>query len=124
MSENITIAKQVLVSDRDRHVIAFGCDTEANPGVQDPLAIRFSDQESLTDWRTQTTNTAGELRLGSGSEIVTALETRQQILVFTDTTLYSMQFLGPPFTFGGNSSTISGGGRNGSTSTVGLGGTT
>ena len=98
-----TIAKQVLVSDRDRHVIAFGCDTEANPGVQDPLAIRFSDQESLTDWRTQTTNTAGELRLGSGSEIVTALETRQQILVFTDTTLYSMQFLGPPFTFGVNS---------------------
>ena len=98
-----TIAKQVLVSDRDRHVIAFGCDTEANPGVQDPLAIMFSDQESLTDWRTQTTNTAGELRLGSGSEIVTALETRQQILVFTDTTLYSMQFLGPPFTFGVNS---------------------
>ena len=98
-----TIAKQILVSDRDRHVIAFGCDTEANPGVQDPLAIRFSDQESLTNWRTQTTNTAGELRLGSGSEIVTALETRQQILVFTDTTLYSMQFLGPPFTFGVNS---------------------
>ncbi len=98
-----TIAKQVLVSDRDRHVIAFGCDTEANPGVQDPLAIRFSTQESLTDWETRSDNTAGELRLGSGSEIVTALETRQQILVFTDTTLYSMQFLGPPFTFGVNS---------------------
>jgi hypothetical protein len=98
-----TIAKQVLVSDRDRHVIAFGCDTEANPGVQDPLAIRFSTQESLTDWQSTATNTAGELRLGSGSEIVTAVETRQQILVFTDTTLYSMQFLGPPFTFGVNS---------------------
>jgi len=98
-----TVAKQILVSDRDRHVIAFGCDTEANPGVQDPLAIRFSDQESLTDWQTTATNTAGELRLGSGSEIVTAVETRQQILVFTDTTLYSMQFLGPPFTFGVNS---------------------
>ena len=98
-----TIAKQVLVSDRDRHVIAFGCDTEANPGIQDPLAIRFSDQESLTDWQSTATNTAGELRLGSGSEIVTAVETRQQILVFTDTTLYSMQFLGPPFTFGVNS---------------------
>jgi hypothetical protein len=95
-----TIAKQVMVSDRDRHIIAFGCDTEANPGVQDPLAIRFSSQESLTDWASTATNTAGELRLGSGSEIVTALETRQQILVFTDTTLYSMQFLGPPFTFG------------------------
>ena len=98
-----TIAKQGLVSDRDRHVIAFGCDTEANPGIQDPLAIRFSDQESLTDWQSTATNTAGELRLGSGSEIVTAVETRQQILVFTDTTLYSMQFLGPPFTFGVNS---------------------
>ena len=98
-----TVAKQVLVSDRDRHVLAFGCDTESNPGVQDPLAIRFSSQESLTDWQTTATNTAGELRLGSGSEIVTALETRQQILVFTDTTLYSMQFLGPPFTFGVNS---------------------
>jgi hypothetical protein len=95
-----TVAKQILVSDRDRHIIAFGCDTEANPGVQDPLAIRFSSQESLTDWASTATNTAGELRLGSGSEIVTALETRQQILVFTDTTLYSMQFLGPPFTFG------------------------
>ena len=98
-----TIAKQILVSDRDRHVLAFGCDTESNPGVQDPLAIRFSSQESLTDWQTTATNTAGELRLGSGSEIVTALETRQQVLVFTDTTLYSMQFLGPPFTFGVNS---------------------
>lgn len=97
-----TIAKQIMVSDRDRHVIAFGCDTEANPGVQDPLAIRFSSQESLTVWETLPTNTAGELRIGSGSEIVTAQETRQQILVFTDESLYSMQFLGPPFTFGIN----------------------
>ena len=90
-----------MVSDVDRHVIAFGTNPVGS-STQDPLLIRFSDQESLTDWRTQTTNTAGELRLGSGSEIVTALETRQQILVFTDTTLYSMQFLGPPFTFGVN----------------------
>lgn len=95
-----TIAKQVLVSDRDRHVIAFGCDPETNIGTQDPLLIRFSSQESLTVWNSLPTNTAGELRLGSGSEIVAALETRQQILVFTDTTLYAMQFLGPPFTFG------------------------
>jgi hypothetical protein len=94
------VAKQIMVSDRDRHVIAFGCDPESTPGVQDPLTIRFSDQESLTTWNTTATNTAGELRLGSGSEIVTAVETRQQIIVFTDTTLYSMQFLGPPFTFG------------------------
>jgi hypothetical protein len=97
-----TIAKQILVSDRDRHVIAFGCDPEGNPGVQDPLIIRFSSQENLTDWETRPDNTAGELRLGSGSEIITAVETRQQILVFTDDSLYAMQYLGPPFTFGVN----------------------
>jgi hypothetical protein len=97
-----TIAKQVIVSDRDRHVIAFGCDPEATPGVQDPLTIRFSAQESLTDWAATATNSAGELRLGSGSEIVTAVETRQQVLVYTDTALYAMQYLGPPFTFGIN----------------------
>jgi len=95
-----TVAKQVLVSDRDRHVLAFGCDPQATSGVQDPLTIRFSSQESLTDWAATATNTAGELRLGSGSEIVRAVETRQQILVLTDTTLYAMQYLGPPFTFG------------------------
>ncbi len=95
-----TIAKQVLVSDLDRHVIAFGCDSELNPGVQDPLLIRFSDQESLTEWNSTATNTAGDLRLGAGSEIITAVETRQQVLVFTDVSLHAMQFLGPPFTFG------------------------
>lgn len=95
-----TVAKQILVSDRDRHIIAFGCDPEGSIGTQDPLTIRFSSQESLTDWAATTSNTAGELRLGSGSEIIRAIETRQQILVFTDTTLYAMQYLGPPFTFG------------------------
>ena len=95
-----TVAKQVLVSDRDRHVLAFGCDPQATPGTQDPLTIRFSSQESLTDWAATATNSAGELRLGSGSEIIRAVETRQQILVLTDTTLYAMQYLGPPFTFG------------------------
>jgi hypothetical protein len=95
-----TIAKQIMVSDRDRHVLAFGCDPQATPGTQDPLTIRFSSQESLTDWAATATNSAGELRLGSGSEIIRAVETRQQILVFTDTTLYAMQYLGPPFTFG------------------------
>ena len=97
-----TIAKQVLVSDRDRHVIAFGCDSEANPGVQDPLLIRFSDQENISTWTSNVQNTAGDLRIGAGSEIVTAIETRQQILVFTDVSLHAMQFLGPPFTFGIN----------------------
>lgn len=95
-----TIASQVLVSDRDRHVIAFGCDSESSPGVQDPLLIRFSDQENPAAWNSTATNTAGELRLGNGSEIVQAVETRQQIIVFTDVSLNAMQFLGPPFTFG------------------------
>jgi hypothetical protein len=99
-SSTPTIAKQVLVSDRDRHILAFGCDPENDIGVQDPLLIRFSSQESLTEWAATATNTAGDLRLGSGSQIITAVETRQQILVFTDTSLYAMQYLGPPFTFG------------------------
>lgn len=98
-----TIAKKVLVSDADRHVIAFGCDPETAIGTQDPLLIRFSSQESLTEWRTLPTNTAGDLRIGSGSEIISAIETRQQILVFTDKSLHAMQFIGPPFTFGINS---------------------
>jgi len=57
-----TIAKQIMVSDRDRHIIAFGCDSELNSGVQDPLLIRFSSQESLTDWATRPDNTAGDLK--------------------------------------------------------------
>jgi len=97
-----TIAKQVLVSDRDRHIIVFGCDPENDIGVQDPLLIRFSDQGNPTVWQSLATNTAGDLRIGSGSQIITAVETRQQMLVFTDVSLHAMQFLGPPFTFGIN----------------------
>ena len=95
-----TVAKQVLVSDRDRHIVAFGCDGETTIGTQDPLLIRFSDAESTTTWNALATNSAGELRVGSGSEIICAVETRQQIIVFTDSSLHAMQFLGPPFTFG------------------------
>ena len=95
-----TIAKQVMISDRDRHVIVFGADSQTEIGVQDPLLIRFSDQENPLVWAAQATNTAGDLRIGTGSEIITALETRQQILVFTDQFLHAMQYLGPPFTFG------------------------
>jgi hypothetical protein len=95
-----TIAKQVMISDRDRHVIVFGCDSQDDIGTQDPLLIRFSDQENPLVWSAQATNTAGDLRIGTGSEIITALETRQQILVFTDRSLHAMQYLGPPFTFG------------------------
>lgn len=97
-----TVAKQVLVSNQDRHVIAFGCDPVDNIGTQDPLLIRFSDQENATDWTPTVTNTAGDLRIGAGSEIVGVVETRQQVLVFTDTSLHAMQYLGPPFTFGIN----------------------
>jgi hypothetical protein len=95
-----TIAKQIMVSDQDRHVIAFGCDGETSIGTQDPLLIRFGSQESLLDFQTSPTNTAGELRISTGSEIVVAIQTKQQILVFTDVSLHGMQFLGPPFTFG------------------------
>lgn len=103
-----TKARKIIVSDTDRHVIAFGADNIGNEGdaegngVQDPLLIRFSDQENAADWFPTTNNTAGDLTLGSGSQIVTAIETRQQILVFTDVSLYAMQFIGPPFTFGVN----------------------
>ena len=95
-----SVAKQIMVSDQDRHIIAFGCDSEANPGTQDPLLIRFGSQESLIAWQSLATNTAGELRLSTGSEIVVAIQTKQQILIYTDVSLHGMQFLGPPFTFG------------------------
>jgi hypothetical protein len=101
-----TIAKQVLVSDQDRHVLAFGCDglggasDTQGDGVQDPLLIRFSSQEDPVTWYPLTTNTAGDLRLGSGSTFVQAVETKREILVWTDTALFSLRFIGPPFTFG------------------------
>lgn len=101
-----TIAKRILVSDQDRHVIAFGCDGLGGAsdvdgdGVQDPLLIRFSDQEDPLNWYPATDNTAGDLRLGSGSTFVQAVETKREILVFTDTAIFSMRYIGPPFTFG------------------------
>lgn len=95
-----TVAKQVMVSERDRHVIAFGCDPEGDPGVQDPLTIRFSDQENAAEWRALPTTTAGELRLGTGTEIIGAAQTKQQIIVLTDVSIHAMQYLGDPFTFG------------------------
>ena len=95
-----TIAKQIMVSDQSRHIIAFGCDGEGSIGTQDPLLIRFGSQESLLDFQTRAENTAGELRISTGSEIVVAIQTKQQILVYTDVSLHGMQFLGDPFTFG------------------------
>jgi|DEB0MinimDraft_10_1074344.scaffolds.fasta_scaffold00010_19 hypothetical protein len=99
---------QILLSDRDRHVIAFGSDglgassDTQGDGTQDPMLIRFSSQENPIDWYPTDTNTAGDLRIDTGSRIVQAVETRQQIAVFTDTAVYAMQFIGPPFTFGIN----------------------
>ena len=100
-------AKQVLVSDQDRHVIVFGADglggsssATQGDGIQDPLLIRFSSQENPIDFFPTATNTAGDLRLGAGSTFVQAVETKREILVWTDTALFSMRFIGPPFTFG------------------------
>tara|TARA_Y100000114_G_scaffold42647_1_gene37979 strand:+ start:145 stop:2283 length:2139 start_codon:yes stop_codon:yes gene_type:complete len=96
---------QVLTSETDRHLIVFGVDpivNEARSGEIDPMLIAFSDQENPLDFRTLTTNTAGELRLSSGSKFIGAVKARQEIIVFTDTAIYSMQFIGPPFTFGLN----------------------
>ena len=94
-----TIARQVAISDRDRHAIAFGCNPFGS-AVQDKLLIRFSDQENLTDWESTATNTAGDLVVGTGSEIVAAVETRREIVILTDASVHSMQYIGPPFTFG------------------------
>ena len=93
------------MSDQDRHVIAFGSDglgatdsTNQGDGVQDPLLIRFSSQEDPIDWYPTATNTAGDLRLGAGSTFMQAVETKREILVWTDTSLNSMRFTGEPFT--------------------------
>jgi len=94
-----TVARKILVSDVDRHVIVFGTNPIGSATL-DPLLIRFGSQESLTDFTPTATNTAGDLRLSKGSEIITAIQTSRQILVFTDQSLYSMQFIGAPFTFG------------------------
>ena len=98
-NEAPTIAKIVLVSEVDRHILAFGANI-INTTDQDPLLIRWSDQESAIEWEPKSTNTAGDLRLSQGSEIVTAVTTTRQILVWTDKSLHSVQFVGAPFTFG------------------------
>jgi hypothetical protein len=100
-----TVGLQTIVSDIDRHVIVLGADPivgSARSGSVDPLLIAFSSQESVTDWEPTATNTAGDIRLSSGSQIVGGLRARQEILIWTDTSLYSMQFIGAPFTFGVN----------------------
>ena len=89
----------VTLSEQDRHVLAFGC-TPLFGGELDPLLIRFSSQESVTDWNPSPTNTAGDLRISSGNQIVAVEQTSQQIVVLTDSSAHTVQFIGPPFTFG------------------------
>ena len=96
---------QVITSEKDRHLIVLGSDPilgSTRTGVVDPMLIAFSDQENALDFEPLSTNTAGSLRLSSGSSIIGGVKARQETLVWTDTALYSMQFIGPPFTFGIN----------------------
>ena len=100
-----TIGLQVITSEKDRHLIVLGADPfdgTSRSGASDPMLIAFSDQENELDFQPRSTNTAGSLRLSSGSSIIGAVKSRQEILIWTDTALYSMQFIGPPFTFGVN----------------------
>ena len=97
-SNTPTIALQVMVSDIDQHVIAFGSNPIGSSAI-DPLFVRFSDQENAADWTPTATNTAGGVRINSGSQIVGAVQGRQEILIFTDVSLHSMRFVGAPFTF-------------------------
>jgi len=87
------------VSDASRFLIVFGTNDYGST-VLDPMLIRWSDQESLTTWYPAITNQAGSVRLSHGSKIVTTLQSRQEILVFTDQAVYSLQYLGPPYVWG------------------------
>jgi hypothetical protein len=100
-----TVGLQTIVSDIDRHVIVLGADPivgGARSGSSDPMLVAFSDQETITEWEPKTTNTAGSVRLSAGSEIRGGIRARQEILIWTDTSMYSMQFVGPPLTFAVN----------------------
>jgi hypothetical protein len=95
-----SVANFIMVSDASRFVFSFGCNDPtgvyATTG-QDPLQIRWSDQNSFITWTPAITNQAGGIRLSHGSSIVTAIQTRQEILVLTDAAIYSMQYLGAPY---------------------------
>ena len=98
-SDTPTITRRLFVSGADRHVIAFGCNPLGET-TQDLLQVRWSDQEDPFNWTPSATNTAGGQRISSGSEIISAQKTRQEILVWTDLNLHAMRFVGAPFTFG------------------------
>ena len=94
-----TVVNYAVVSDINRFVLAFGCN-EIGSSVLDPMLIRWSDQEDAGMWTPSATNQAGSLRLSRGAEIISALQARQEILVWTDTSLYSLQYLGAPDVWG------------------------
>jgi hypothetical protein len=94
-----TVINAVVVSDASRFTIAFGCN-DYGSAVLDPLLVRWSDQENYAVWSPAITNQAGSYRLSTGSSIVAHQQTRQEILVWTDAAVYSMQYLGPPFVWG------------------------
>jgi hypothetical protein len=96
-----TKSKYALVSTPDRHLVCFGTEsTIGTPSSQDPMFVRFSNQEDINTFVATATNTAGGQRLTDGNYIVSALRSRGQILIWTDTALHGMQYLGPPYTFG------------------------
>lgn len=96
-----TASRFALVSTPDRHLICFGTETViGSANTQDPMYVRFSNQEDISDFVATATNTAGGQRLNDGSRIVSAIRSRGQILIFTDTALHGMQYVGPPYTFG------------------------
>jgi len=96
-----TASRLSLVSTPDRHLMIMGTEsTIGDTATQDDLLIRFSDQENITSYQPTAENTAGSLRIADGSRIMAAERSRGQILVWTDTSLHSLQFIGPPFTFG------------------------
>lgn len=96
------VVNSVYVSDTSRFVFAFGTNDPGalDPNALDPMLIRWSDQEDITTWTPAATNQAGSVRLSHGSEIVTAVQTRQEIVVFTDSAIYSLQYLGAPVVWG------------------------
>ena len=96
-----TVTNIVATSDTSRFVIAFGCN-DYGSSTLDPLLVRWSDQENYKVWAPAATNQAGSYRLNIGSSIVAELQSRQEILIWTDAALYSMQYLGPPYVWGFN----------------------
>jgi hypothetical protein len=97
------VATEVMVSDQNRQVIALGCNPYDTTQGQDKMVVRWSDSNDPTNWDTSdTTKTAGEQRLSSGSFIVTAAQNREEILIWTDASLFTMTYVGPPYGYGFN----------------------